>query len=102
MRARPQKSSQPQRYPKFALCGLAMLVFAACLSAQEAEQPAAEKSLPAEQKFKHAAVIQFEGPITPWLQGCHERKLAAAQKAGADLIVVEIDSPGGLLHESTQ
>jgi membrane-bound serine protease (ClpP class) len=102
MRDRRKKSPLPSRFPKFALCGLALAIFAACLSAQEAEKPAAEKPLPAEQKFKHAAVIQFEGPINPWLQGCLERKLAAAQKAGADLIVVEIDSPGGLLHESTE
>jgi len=70
------------------------------LAQEEAEPKAPPAAPPAAKKFKNAAVIQFEGPITAWLQGYLERKLAAAQQAGADLIVLEIDSPGGLLHES--
>lgn len=77
---------------------------AAILLAQEAadHKAVAEPALPEQQKFKNAAVIQFAGPITPWLQGYLERKLAAAKAADADLIVLEIDSPGGHLHESEQ
>ena len=63
---------------------------------------AAEEAKPVEaaKRFRKAAVIRFNGEITPWLEGYLDRKLAAAQGAGADLVVVQIDSPGGYLEES--
>lgn len=64
-------------------------------AADDEPQPIGPKS-----KFKNAAVIQFEGTINPWLESYVERKIAAARKAGADLIVLDIDSPGGHLQES--
>lgn len=96
-----RSSSAPARIWPVALIGFA-LASSAALWAQEAasEKVPADPPVPAPQKFKNAALIQFEGPITPWLQGYVERKIAAAQQAGADLIVLEIDSPGGQLHES--
>ena len=64
--------------------------------AKPAQPPAAAKT------YRQAAVIHFEGPITPWLEGYFTRKLAAAKKAGADLIVVAVDSPGGYVDESRE
>ena len=45
-------------------------------------------------------LIRFEGPITPMLQQYLERKLEIAREKGADLLIVEIDSPGGMLDPS--
>jgi membrane-bound serine protease (ClpP class) len=45
-------------------------------------------------------LIRFEGPITPMLEQYFYRKLAVAREKSADLVVVEIDSPGGLLESS--
>ena len=78
---------------------LSLASLVAILSADDA--PPAKPALPAAAKTYHkAAVIHFEGPITPWLEGYFNRKLAAAKKAGADLIVVAVDSPGGYVDES--
>jgi membrane-bound serine protease (ClpP class) len=81
----------------FAFVGSALALCTAFLAAQEDAAPVP----PAAQKYRHAAIIHFDGQITPWLQGYVERKVAAAQEAGADLIILQIDSPGGYLHESS-
>jgi membrane-bound serine protease (ClpP class) len=49
---------------------------------------------------KLAVVIPFQGAIDAGLEQFFERKLNEAQTAGADVIVLEIDSPGGNLRES--
>jgi membrane-bound serine protease (ClpP class) len=71
----------------------ALFALAAPLSAQP-EREAAQK------QYQHAVVIPMEGPITPMLERFLFRRLDAAQSEGADLVIVEIDSPGGLLEES--
>jgi len=58
---------------------------------------AAEES-PAE--YSRGALIRFEGPITPWLEYYLDCKLRTAKQKGADLVIIEIDSPGGLVEES--
>jgi membrane-bound serine protease (ClpP class) len=50
--------------------------------------------------YKHGVIIPFEGEIGPGLEQYVFRKLEAAKEAGADLVVLEIDSPGGRLDES--
>lgn len=45
--------------------------------------------------YSRGAVILFEGQIDPWLQYYLECKLIAAKKKGVDLVIIEIDSPGG-------
>ncbi len=59
-----------------------------------AEQPAAE--------YSHGVLIRFEGQITPQLQQYLYRQLDRAQAEGADLVIVEIESPGGYLQESEE
>ena len=51
-------------------------------------------------KYQHAVLIRFEGTITPLLEQFLYRKLDDAQADGADLVIVEIDSPGGLVESS--
>ena len=63
-----------------------------CLAAQE-QAPAAEL-------FEHPVWIPFQGTITPLTEQAFYRKLDQARQQGADLIVVEIDSPGGFLDSS--
>ncbi len=52
--------------------------------------------------YKHGVVIDLGGEIGPGLEQYVFRKLDAAKEAGADLVVVEIDSPGGRLIESLE
>lgn len=47
-------------------------------------------------EFRKAALIGFEGPIDYRLQKYFQDRLARARRSGADLVIVEIDSPGGL------
>lgn len=108
MSARRTSNSSARRFTA-SLCCLAIACWTALLLAQEGKETPAADDGPApvqelktpQQKFKNAAVIRFEGPITPWLHAYFERKLEAALKDGADLVVLEIDSPGGLLTESS-
>lgn len=58
----------------------------------------ARNEKPAE--FKKPFLIEFEGPIDAKLSKHFHRKLAVAKSAGADLIILEIESPGGLKSES--
>ena len=55
---------------------------------------------PAKEQFSQAALIRFEGEITPRLEHYLYRKLDEVRDQGADLVIVEIDSPGGLLEPS--
>jgi len=71
---------------------LAMASGIARSSAAEAE--------PAGPRYERAVLIRFEGVITPLLEQFLYRKLDDAQQDGADLVILEIDSPGGLVESS--
>ena len=45
--------------------------------------------------YQQPVLIRFEGVIFPMLEQFFYRKLDEAQEAGADVIILEIDSPGG-------
>jgi membrane-bound serine protease (ClpP class) len=51
-------------------------------------------------QFSRGVLIRFEGVVLPDLEAYVERQLEAADKEGADLVILEIESPGGLLKES--
>ena len=51
-------------------------------------------------KFSHGIVIHLAGPITTGLEHYLYRKMRHAQQAEADLLIIEIDSPGGQLEAS--
>lgn len=73
------------------LAGLMLLGWAAPGSAGE---PAAE--------FSRGVLIRFEGLIEPRLQQYLQRKLEIAKQKDADVVIIEIDSPGGLLDTSLE
>ena len=50
--------------------------------------------------FDRGVIVRFEGPITSMREQYLYRKLDEAKSRGADLVIVEIDSPGGQLLES--
>ncbi|MFN0016614.1 MAG: NfeD family protein [Pirellulaceae bacterium] len=100
-RQNPRHPVRQRRLWPVWLTAVSFLLAAALLSAEDAP-PAKPAAKGAAKTYRQAAVIHFEGPITPWLEGYFSRKLAAAKKAGADLIVVEVDSPGGYVDESQE
>ncbi len=63
-------------------------------------QPAGGDESSAAPRYERAVLIQFQGPITPLLEQFALRKLDLARRQGADLVVFEIDSPGGFLDSS--
>ena len=82
-----------QRFAFFAAVLAIAILYAGGLPSQE------EDARPA-RRFKQAVLIRFEGTITPLLEHYIYRKLEVAKGRGADLIIIEIDSPGGYLHTS--
>ncbi|NIP85863.1 MAG: peptidase, partial [Planctomycetales bacterium] len=63
-------------------------------------QTTADEPPPDPPRYRQAAVIKFSGPVSSFSEHYFYRKLAQAQAAGADLVIVEIDSPGGALEAS--
>jgi membrane-bound serine protease (ClpP class) len=51
-------------------------------------------------EFKQPVLIRVEGVIDSWLEHYVLRKLTRARQVGCDLLVLEIDSPGGGLTET--
>ena len=49
-----------------------------------------------------AVIIRLDGVITPFTPSYLERKLAEAEKDAVDIVILEIDSPGGELNASLQ
>jgi membrane-bound serine protease (ClpP class) len=64
-----------------------------------AEQKAAEQKVV---KHSRAVLIRMEGMVAPYMEAYLDRKLEQARQAAADLVIVEIDSPGGYLDASEQ
>ncbi|MDG2012568.1 MAG: hypothetical protein P8J33_03630, partial [Pirellulaceae bacterium] len=81
---------------------MGMLVFglASPSLGQEADVPTKLQSRAEE--FKRPVVIVFEGPIDYQNTSYFKNRLSRAEKYGADLVVVEIDSPGGLAFQSLE
>jgi membrane-bound serine protease (ClpP class) len=50
--------------------------------------------------YQRPVLIHFEGPITPLLEQYLYRKLDVAQERDADVVIIEIDSPGGFVDSS--
>lgn len=74
-----------------------ILVHPHTTGAEEAgEKPAQPK------KYVQPVLIRFEGEINPLTEQSFYRKLNTAESAKADLVVVEIDSPGGWVESSLE
>lgn len=61
------------------------------------EQPVAPAEQAPAQMQQTTFVIPIEGPIVPQLFSFFQRKLAEAVEAGAEVVVLDINSPGGRL-----
>ncbi len=55
---------------------------------------------PEGRRFGKAVLIRFEGVVSPRTEQFLYRKLDQARESGADLVIIEIDSPGGYLESS--
>ncbi len=87
------------------LIGTSLMVAATAVPAQPPKastQPAEVrvKETPGARSYRRAVLIRFTGPITPLLEQFVFRKLDLAQRRNADLVIIEIDSPGGFLDSS--
>ena len=68
-----------------------------CLTAGAFGQDAPPADAP---RYQRGVLIRFEGMITPMLEQFLNRQLAVARQQEADLVIIEIDSPGGLVDPS--
>lgn len=66
--------------------------FSPCVPAQDAPAP--------QEKYKRPVIIHIDGTISGLTEAFFRRAMDRARKLKADLIVVEIDSPGGELDAS--
>lgn len=77
------------------LCGLGSIAYGqASAPVPQAGQPTA---IPASRQAKNLAVITVKGPISALTFKSIERRLQLARRAGADAVVIELDTPGGEL-----
>jgi membrane-bound serine protease (ClpP class) len=80
------------------------LLLCACVGlpalAQDADVPVKLQQRSAE--YKRPVVIVFDGPVGFQNASFFKNRLARAKDRGADLVIVEIDSPGGLAIKSLE
>ena len=74
------------------MLGLSLILRAGVVGGQDGGQPAVPD--------QHAVLIRFEGAITPLLEQFLYRKLKTAEDEGAEVVIIEIDSPGGTVASS--
>ena len=60
-----------------------------------APTPSVASAVPAARQSQNVAVLTIEGPINAMTARAIERRLRAAEDAGADAVVIELDTPGG-------
>jgi membrane-bound serine protease (ClpP class) len=77
-----------------------VLAFATPLTADDAVDGNGPDAKQQRRTYERAVLIKVEGPITPFLEQYVRRSLARARKREADMVIVEIDSPGGYLDAS--
>jgi membrane-bound serine protease (ClpP class) len=81
---------------------LSKLVICACLASVALAWTGPAATADEVATYKHGVIIDLTGEIGPGLEQYIFRKLNAAKEAGADLVVVEIDSPGGRIKETLE
>ena len=87
------------RSPKLIVFEFLMLLLAGCFPwVGSCDVPSQKEPRPRE--FHNPVIIEFKGEINWQLSKYFRSRLLQAKKAGADLLVIEIDSPGGLKNES--
>jgi membrane-bound serine protease (ClpP class) len=79
---------------RWCVCGLAII-------AGMATPPAtALDDLAPQARSKQAALIPLRGIVSPRMEASLDRKLEMAKDAGCEMVILEIDSPGGYLESS--
>ena len=70
------------------------------------DEPAEKESAPADkepaQQYKRPVIISIHGMLTPMTERSFHRRLMDAKSRHADLVVIEIDSPGGYVDSSVE
>ena len=90
-----------QRYILHCLSGQSSVIAMGVVGALAfGANPAETNAADAVAKYQKAFLIRFEGPIFSFSEHCFYRQLERAREAGADLVIVEIDSPGGAVESS--
>lgn len=89
----------------FARIALAVVSLVAIVMGERAAQaddapPTAAIAVPADLAAQNVAIITIREEITPVTRQSVARRIRQATKGGADLIVFDIDSPGGELYSS--
>ncbi len=81
----------------------AALTFIACLvaSASQATQPVVDEPNDSVAKRK-GVVVKFHEEITPLSGALLKRRFAQAVESGADVVILDIDSPGGYLSTTLE
>jgi len=69
-------------------------------AARAADQPGAAIAVPADLAAKNVAIITIREELTPVTRQSVSRRIGQATRGGADLIVFDIDSPGGELYSA--
>ena len=99
---RPMITQQPSlRRRRFGAVCLGLAVFgllAADAPAPDAEAPPA--FAPPDGALVQPVLIRFEGMVDPMRRAYLFRQLDTAERDGANLVIVEIDSPGGTVDDS--
>ena len=76
----------------------ALGLLAAWLCCSLPDRPGFANEFP--RQFERATIIHFEGEITQQQFKFFESKLKLAERRSSDLVIIVIDSPGGLLQQS--
>ncbi|MDQ7012769.1 MAG: ATP-dependent Clp protease proteolytic subunit [Planctomycetota bacterium] len=81
------------------LAAVLSLVAGVLAVAQEASPPASpqaiQTAIPAHRQADNVAIITIEGPIDKITSYSFQRRLAIAERNGADAIVIDLNTPGG-------
>ena len=67
---------------------------------EKAQKPAEKNLAAANKEYKNVVLIKFDMIITPASEQFFYRKLQEAEEEQADLLIVQIDSPGGVIEPS--
>lgn len=82
------------------ICCIVISLATAVAHGQENSVP--DRTRPRPANFERPVLIEFKGEINQRLAGFFNRAMDKAEAKNADLIIVEVDSPGGLKIESLQ
>ncbi len=87
---------------RLVIAGFVFITTGISLMGQEDGRSVPDMTRPRPVTFKNPALIEFKGQIDGKLTTYFKNRFAKAKAAGVDLLIIEIDSPGGLKIESLE